>query len=90
MPAPSLPIPATLIPGILLSRGLRVGCKKLLAALHDGVIPGRREQCRWLLTAEDVDAAERYFRAVAAPGPMKGGAAAVRQAKARQRVSGAA
>jgi hypothetical protein len=56
--------------------------------LHDGVIPGRREQGDWLLTAEDVDAAERSFRAMAAPGPMKGGAAAVRQAKARQRVSG--
>ena len=40
-----------------------------------------------MLTPEDVDAAERYFREIAAMGANKGGATAVRQAKVRQRAS---
>ena len=88
MPASPLPISSTLVPGILRARGVEVSRKRLLAALTTGAIPGRREQWRWILTPEDVDAAEIYFRGVAALGVMKGGAAAVRQAKARQRASG--
>jgi hypothetical protein len=82
-----LPISATLVPAILRARGMEVSKKRLLAALCSGVIPGRREQWRWILTPEDVDAAELYFREIAALGATKGGAAAVRQAKARQRVN---
>ena len=63
--------------------------KRLLAALYAGAIPGRREQWRWILTPEDVDAAEVYFREIAALGATKGGAAAVQQAKARRRLSDA-
>jgi hypothetical protein len=40
-----------------------------------------------VLTSEDVDAAEIYFREIAAMGANKGGAAAVGQAKVRQRAS---
>ena len=90
MPTPPLPISATLVPGILRTRGVEVSSKRLLAALYTGAIPGRREQWRWILTPEDVDAAEVYFREIAALGATKGGAAAVRQAKARQRASRAA
>ena len=57
--------------------------------LYAGAIPSRREQWRWILTPEDVDAAENYFREIAALGGNKGGAAAVRQAKARRRLSDA-
>ncbi len=87
MPAPPLPISSTLVPGILRARDVQVSSKRLLAALSAGAIPGRREQWRWILIPEDVDAAEIYFREVAASGAAKGGAAAVRQAKARQRAS---
>ncbi len=88
MPAPPLPISSTLVRSILRTRGVEVSSKRLLAALSTGAIPGKREQWRWILTPEDVDAAESYFREVAALGAAKGGAAAVRQAKARQRASG--
>jgi hypothetical protein len=84
-----LPISATLVPAILRARGMEVSKKRLLAALCSGAIPGRREQWRWILTPEDVDAAEVYFREIAALGATKGGAAAIRQAKMRQRLSNA-
>ena len=87
MPAPPLPISSTLIPGILRARGMEVSRKRLLAALSVGAARGRREQWRWILTPENVDGAESYFREVAALGATKGGAAAVRRAKARQRAS---
>jgi hypothetical protein len=89
VPTPPLPISATLVSGILRTRGVEVSSKRLLAALHSGAIPGRREQWRWRLTPEDVDAAENYFREIAAIGATKGGAAAIRQAKVRQRLSNA-
>jgi hypothetical protein len=56
-------------------------------ALESGAIPGHHERYRWVLTSEDVDAAESYFREIAIIGANKGGAAAVRQAKVRQRAS---
>jgi hypothetical protein len=37
----------------------------------------------WVLTPEDVDAVERYFRELATPGAQKGGAAGLEQAKKR-------
>jgi len=89
VPTLPLPISANLVPGILRTRSVEVSSKRLLAALYAGAIPGRREQWRWILTPEDVDAAEVYFREIAALGATKGGAAAVRQAKARRRLSGA-
>jgi hypothetical protein len=61
------PTPVRLVPGLLRARGLAVGEKRLREALGNGVIPGRCEQGRWSMTAEHVDAAERYFREVAAP-----------------------
>jgi hypothetical protein len=63
-----LPISATLVPSILRARGMEVSKKRLLAALCSGAIPGRREQWRWILTPEDVDAAELYFRKRLFPG----------------------
>jgi hypothetical protein len=84
-----LPIAARLVPDILRARGVEVGRKGFYAALYSGAIPGRQDQGRWILTPEDVDAAEVYFREIAALGATKGGAAAVRQAKARRRLSGA-
>jgi hypothetical protein len=89
MSTPPLPISATLVPGILRTRGVEVSRKRLLAALYAGAIPGRREQWRWILTPEDVDVAEVYFREIATLGSTKGGAAAVQQAKARRRLSNA-
>jgi hypothetical protein len=61
--------------------------KRLREALNSGVIPGTYDQGHWTLTPEDVDAAERYFREIAAMGANRGGATAVRQAKVRQRAS---
>ncbi len=55
------------------------------SSLRIGAIPGTFEQGRWTMTAEDVDAAEQYFREIAAPGGHKGGAAALEQAKRRSR-----
>jgi hypothetical protein len=79
------PTPIRLVPGLLRARGLKVSFEKIRTALESGVVPGRRERHRWVLTPEDVDVAERYFREIAAMGATKGGAAAVRQAKVRQR-----
>jgi hypothetical protein len=81
------PTPVRLVPGLLQARGLAIGMKRLREALNSGVIPGTYDQGHWTLTAEDVDAAERYFREIAAMGGNKGGATAVRQAKVRQRAS---
>jgi hypothetical protein len=76
-----------LVPGLLRSRGLKVSFEKIRTALESGAIPGHHERYRWVLTSEDVDAAESYFREIAIIGANKGGAAAVRQAKVRQRAS---
>ena len=76
------PTPVRLVPALLRARGLKVSAQSLRAALESGAVPGRRERYRWVLTPEDVDAAERYFRKVAAPG-WKGGAGSREQAKAR-------
>ena len=78
------PTPFRLVPGLLRARGVAVGEKRLRDALTSGVIPGTYEQGRWTMTAEDVAAAERYFRKVAAPG-WKGGAGGLEQARARSR-----
>ena len=51
------------------------------AALHSGAILGGRDAWRWVLTSEDVQAAERYFHELAARGACKGGAAALQRAK---------
>ena len=81
------PTPVRLVPGVLRTRGLKVSLETIRTALVSGAIPGRCEQRYWVLTSEDVDAAERYFREIAAMGANKGGATAVRQAKVRQRAS---
>ena len=77
------PTPVRLVPGVLRARGLRVSLDRIRDALESGAVPGRRDRHRWLLTPEDVDAAERYFRKPAAIGAPKGGAAAVDQARRR-------
>jgi hypothetical protein len=79
------PTPFRLVPGLLRARGVAIGEKRLRDALTSGVIPGTYDQGRWTMTAEDVAAAERYFRKVAAPERWKGGAAGLEQAKARSR-----
>jgi hypothetical protein len=79
------PTPVRLVPSLLRGRGLAIGMKRLREALNNGVIPGTYEQGRWTLTAEDVEAAERYFREVVAPERWKGGAAGLEQARARSR-----
>ena len=73
------------MPGLIRARGLKVSAQSLRAALESGAVPGRRERYRWVLTPENVDAAERYFREVVAPEGWKGGAAGLEQAKARSR-----
>jgi hypothetical protein len=78
------PTPIQLVPGLLRARGLAIGMKKLREALNGGAIPGTYDQSHWTMTAEDVAAAERYFRKVAAPG-WKGGAGGLEQARARSR-----
>jgi hypothetical protein len=75
------------MPGLLRARGLKVSFERIRTALESGVIPGRRKRYHWVLTSEEVDAAERYFRKNAIIGANKGGATAVRQAKVRQRAS---
>jgi hypothetical protein len=75
------------MPGLLRARGLKVSFEKIRTALESGAIPGPRERYHWVLTSEDVDAAERYFREIAVIGANKGGATAGRQAKVRQRAS---
>jgi hypothetical protein len=77
------PTPIRLVPGLLRARGLKVSVDRIRDALQSGAVPGRREQRYWVLTPEDVDAAERYFREPAAIGAPKGGAAAVDQARRR-------
>ena len=77
------PTPARLVPGLLRARGLKVSVDKIREALQSGAVPGRREQRYWVLTPEDVDAVERYFRELATPGAQKGGAAGLEQAKER-------
>ena len=77
------PIALALVPGLLRARGLVVGRKRLGEALSSGAIPGHREGGRWLLTAGDLDAAERYFRELAVRGPPKGGAAGLERVKRR-------
>jgi hypothetical protein len=77
------PTPLRLVPGLLRARGLKVSLKRIQDALQNGAVPGRREQRYWVLTSEDVDAAERYFRKAAAPGASKGGAAGLEQATRR-------
>jgi hypothetical protein len=81
-----LPIAARLVPDILRARGVEVSRKGFYAALYSRAIPGRQDQGRWILAPDDVDAAESYFRELAALRTTRGGAAAVRQAKARQRL----
>src|SRR3712207_1293477 len=81
------PTPIRLVPGLLRARGLKVSFEKIRTALESGAISGQHERYRWVLTPEDVDAAERYFREIAVLGATKGGAAAVRQAKGRDRKS---
>ena len=78
------PTPFRLVPGLLRARGVAIGERRLRNALTSGVIPGTYDQGRWTMTAEDVAAAERYFRKVAAPG-WKGGAGGLEQARARSR-----
>ena len=77
------PTPLRLVPGLLRARGLKVSFEKIRTALESGAIPGHHERYRWVLTPENVDAAERYFRELATPGAQKGGAAGLEQAKKR-------
>ena len=77
------PTPIRLVPGLLRTRGLKVSVDRIRIALENGAIPGRCEQRYWVLTPEDVDAVERYFRELATPGAQKGGAAGLEQAKKR-------
>jgi hypothetical protein len=81
------PIPVRLVPGLLRARGLEASVDRIRDALQSGVVPGRRDRHRWLLTPEDVDAAERYFREVDTSGGQKAGDAAVEEAKRRSRQS---
>jgi hypothetical protein len=82
------PTPLRLVPGLLRSRGLKVSFEKIRAALESGAIPGHHERYRWVLTPEDVDAAERYFRALDDTGRgQKAGAAALEEARRRSRQS---
>jgi hypothetical protein len=85
------PTPIRLVPGLLRARGLKVSVDRIRDALQRGAVPGRRDDRRrhhWVLTAEDVDAAERYFREVdATSGGQKHGAAALEEARRRSRQS---
>jgi hypothetical protein len=81
------PTPLRLVPGLLRTRGLKVSLKKIQDALRSGAILGTRDRHRWLLTPEDVDAAEHYFREVDTSGGQKAGAAAVEEARRRSRQS---
>jgi hypothetical protein len=79
------PTPFRLVPGLLRARGVALSERRLRNALTSGVIPGTYDQGRWTMTAEDVAAAELYFRKDAAPERWRGGAAGLEQAKARSR-----
>jgi len=73
---------------LLHARGLKVSVDRIRDALESGAIPGRREKGYWVLTPEDVDAAERYLRDLnATTGGQKAGAAAVEEARRRSRQS---
>ena len=85
MPAATPPIALALVPGLLRARGLEVGRKALREALRNGVIRGRLEGGRWLLSPEELDAAERYFRTLDGRGRPKGGAAALARTGGRRR-----
>ena len=77
------PTPIRLVPGLLRARGLQVSVERIREALQSGAVPGRREQRYWVLTPEDVDAVERYFRELVTPSAQKGGAAGLEQARKR-------
>ena len=50
---------------LLRARGLKVSVDRIRDALQCGAVPGRRDdrrRHRWMLTPEDVDVVERYFR----------------------------
>ena len=80
------PTPVRLVPGLLRARGLKVSVDRIRKALQSGAVPGRREQRYWVLTPEDVDAVERYFRELDnTSGGQKAGAAAVEEARRRSR-----
>jgi hypothetical protein len=83
------PIPVRLVPGLLHARGLKVSVDRIRDALQSGAVPGRhddRHRHHWVLTPEDVDAAERYFRDLdATSGGQKAGAGALEEAKRRSR-----
>jgi hypothetical protein len=83
------PTPVRLVPGLLRTRGLKVSLDRIRDALQRGAVPGRRDDRRrhhWMLTAEDVDAVERYFRELdSTNGGQKAGAAAVEEARRRSR-----
>jgi hypothetical protein len=82
------PTPVRLVPGLLRARGLRVSAEKIRDALESGAVPGRRDSQRWLLTPENVDAVEHYFRTLnGTGGGQKAGAAAVEEARRRSRQS---
>ena len=81
------PTPIRLVPGLLRARGLKVSVDRIRDALESGAVPGRRDRDRWLLTPEDVDAAERYFREIDTSGGQKAGAAAVEEARRRSRAT---
>jgi hypothetical protein len=83
------PTPVRLVPGLLRARGLKVSLDRIRDALQRGAVPGRRDDRRrhhWMLTAEDVDAVERYFRELDnTSGGQKAGAAALEEARRRSR-----
>ena len=83
------PTPVRLVPGLLRVRGLKVSVDRIRDALQRGAVPGRRDDRRrhhWMLTAEDVDAVERYFRELDnTNGGQKASAAAVEEARRRSR-----
>jgi hypothetical protein len=82
------PTPLRLVPGLLRARGLKVSFERIRTALESGAVPGRRERYHWVLTPEDVDAAERYFRDFDATSDrQKHGAAALEEARRRSRQS---
>ncbi len=85
------PTPIRLVPGLLRARGLEVSVDRGRNVLQNGAVPGRRDDRRrhhWVLTAEDVDAVERYFRELDETGSgQKAGAAALEEARRRSRQS---
>jgi hypothetical protein len=81
------PTPLRLVPGLLRARGLKVSVDRIRDALQCGAVSGRgddRRRPHWMLTAEDVDAVERYFCELDDTGRgQKAGAAALEEAKRR-------